>query len=334
MCVDQYIGGVEHAVLHLLYSRFFSKALTKCGLANVREPFKNLFTQGMVCNSTYRKENGDWLFPNEVRKNLNGEYEVIETGEKVIVGHFEKMSKSKKNVVDPDAIVKNYGADTLRLFVVSDTPPDRDFPWSDEGLEGCWRFINRMWRLFMYVKSCGICAEKCKNTPNIDEQDSDIQKLYKDFHKTIKNVTDSFEEKSMNKVVAYIRDCVNSIYLLLEKAETNQEIFSIIIRDLIKMSAPVIPHICEEAWSMLGFKNIVCDNSWPSYDSKYLEVFVINLPVQVNGKLRGTVSVSVNADEDTVLDLALQLPSVKNAIAEKPLKKKIFIKGKVLNLVA
>jgi leucyl-tRNA synthetase len=301
---------------------------------NVQEPFKNLFTQGMVCNSTYRRENGDWLFPNEVRKNSDGEYEVIETGEKVFVGHFEKMSKSKKNVIDPDSIINNYGADTLRLFVVSDTPPDRDFPWSDEGLEGCRRFINRMWRLFMYVKSCGICAEKCKIVPNIDEQDSDIQELYKGFHKTIKNVTDSLEERSMNKVIAYIRDCVNSIYLLLEKAETNQEIFSIIIRDLIKLSSPIIPHICEEAWSILGFEKAVCDNSWPGYNEKYIEIFMINLPVQVNGKLRGTVSVNVSEEEDIVLDLALQLPSVKNAIGGRPLKKKFFIKGKVLNLVA
>jgi leucyl-tRNA synthetase len=243
------------------------------------------------------------------------------------------MSKSKKNVVDPDTIIKNYGADALRLFVVSDTPPDRDFLWSDEGLEGCRRFINRMQRLFVYVKSCGICAEKCKISPNIDRCDSDIQKLYKDFHKTIKNVTDSLEEKSVNKVVAYIRDCVNSVYLLLEKAETNQEIFSIIIRDLIKLSAPVIPHICEEAWNMLGFEKTVCDNSWPDYNKEYIEVSVINLPVQVNGKLRGTINININADENAVLDLALQLLPVQNAIDGKPLKKKIFVKGKVLNLV-
>jgi leucyl-tRNA synthetase len=333
MCVDQYIGGVEHAILHLLYSRFFSKALTECGFINVREPFENLFTQGMVCNVTYCKENGDWLFPEEVHRNSSGDYEVIKTGEKVIVGRLEKMSKSKKNVVDPDTIIKNYGADALRLFVVSDTPPDRDFPWSDEGLEGCWRFINRVWRLFVYAKSCGICAEKCKTASNISLLEADLQKLYKDFHRTIKNVTDSLEERAMNKVVAHLRDGVNSTYLFLEKMEANPEVFSEIIRDLLKLLAPIAPHICEEAWSMLGFEKLVCDNQWPTYNKEYLEVFTIDLPVQVNGKLRGTVAVAPDADENVVLELALQLPSVQSAIAGKSLKKNIFVKGKILNLV-
>ncbi|MDR1236377.1 MAG: leucine--tRNA ligase [Holosporaceae bacterium] len=333
MRVDQYIGGVEHAVLHLLYSRFFSKALSECGFVDVREPFENLFTQGMVCNATYRRENGDWLFPEEVRKNSSGEYEVIKTGEKVIVGHLEKMSKSKKNVVDPDVIIKNYGADALRLFVVSDTPPDKDFPWSDEGLEGCWRFINRMWRLFIYAKSCGICAEKCGTFSGVDGADPDIQKLYKNFHRTVKNVTDSLEERSLNKVVAYIRDGVNSVYLLLEKMETNAEVFSVIIRDIIKMLAPITPHICEEAWSMFGFEKLVCANPWPSYNEAYLEDFTVDLPIQVNGKLRGTVTVDKDAGEDVVFEMAMQLPSVQSAIAGKPLKRKIFVKGKILNLV-
>ncbi|MDR2781448.1 MAG: leucine--tRNA ligase [Holosporaceae bacterium] len=333
MCVDQYIGGIEHAILHLLYARFFAKALTECGFVNVREPFNNLFTQGMVCSVTYRKENGDWLFPDEVQKNADGDYEVIATGEKVIVGHFEKMSKSKKNVVDPDEIVKNYGADTLRLFVVSDTPPDKDFSWSDEGLEGCWRFINRVWRLFVYAKSCSICAEKNKFSPNIDGLNTDMQKLYKEFHRTIKNVTNSFEERSMNKAVAYVRDCVNSIYLHFDKIEENKEIFSVIIRDLIKLMAPIIPHICEEAWSVFGFNGLVSENQWPDYNEKYLEICTIDLPVQVNGKLRGTVTVNIDADEQVVFEMAQQLPSVQNAIDGKPLKKKIFIKGKILNLV-
>ncbi|MDR2107773.1 MAG: leucine--tRNA ligase [Holosporaceae bacterium] len=331
MTVDQYIGGVEHAILHLLYARFFSKALCECGFIDVREPFENLFTQGMVCNATYRRENGDWLFPEEVRKKPDGEYEVAATGEKVIVGHFEKMSKSKKNVVDPDEIVKNYGADALRVFIVSDTPPDRDFPWSDEGLEGCWRFINRVWRLFVYMKSCGICAEECSRMPKADDLASDIQKLYKDFQRTIKNVTDSVEERAMNKVMAHIRDGVNSVYALLEEAEANKEVFSVIVRDLIKLLAPIAPHICEEAWSMLGFEKSVSESSWPEYEKKYLEVSVINLPVQVNGKLRGTIVVDIDEDEKSVSEKALQLPSVQAALAGRTPKKTIFIKGRIIN---
>ncbi|MDR2645606.1 MAG: leucine--tRNA ligase [Holosporaceae bacterium] len=331
MQVDQYIGGVEHAILHLLYSRFFSKALTECGFINVREPFANLFTQGMVCSDTYRKENGDWLFPEEVEKNAAGEYRTIAAGEKVVVGHFEKMSKSKKNVVDPDTIVKNYGADALRLFIVSDTPPDKDFLWSNEGIEGCWRFINRVWRLFVYGESCGLCAKEADG--HIPELAPDIEKLYKDFHLTIKNITDSLEERAMNKVVAFLRDSVNSIYLLLEKIEDNKIVFSIIIRDLIKLMAPVIPHICEEAWSMLGFEGLVSDNPWPCYQEEYLKIDVINLPVQVNGKLRGTISVGLHDSDDIVFKKAMQIPAVQNAISGNLLKKKIFVKGKIVNFV-
>ncbi|MDR0968021.1 MAG: leucine--tRNA ligase [Holosporaceae bacterium] len=333
MKVDQYIGGVEHAILHLLYARFFTKALAECGLANVREPFENLFTQGMVCAETYRNENGDWLFPSEVRKNSNGEYEVVATGEKVVVGRFEKMSKSKKNVVDPDEIVKNYGADALRLFVVSDTPPEKDFPWTDEGLEGCWRFINRVWRLFVYAKSKGVCSDEASKNINVGELDEDVRKLYKDFHRTIKNSTDSLEERAMNKVVAHIRDGVNSIYALLEKIEANKPVFSAIIRDLIKLTAPIAPHLCEEAWSLLGFDGLVSDGRWPTYRKEYLEVSTINLPIQVNGKLRGTVEVNIDDGEDVIFEKALQIQSAQNFISGKPIKKKIFVKGRVINFV-
>jgi leucyl-tRNA synthetase len=316
-----------------LYARFFSKALTECGFIDVREPFGNLFTQGMVCNVTYRKEDGDWLFPEEVRRKSDGEYEVTATGEKVVVGRLEKMSKSKKNVVDPDEIIKNYGADALRLFVVSDTPPDKDFPWSDEGLEGCWRFVNRIWRLFVYMKSCGIRAEECSPISDINALSPEIRELYKNFQRTIKNVTDSVEERAMNKVVAHIRDGVNSVYLLLEKAEANRGVFSVIIRDLIKLLAPITPHICEEAWSMLGFEKSVSENSWPDYREECLEISAVNLPIQVNGKLRGTVSVGVDEDEEAVFRKALELPAVRAAVGDGTPKKKIFIKGRIINFV-
>lgn len=333
MPVDQYIGGVEHAILHLLYARFFTKALAECGHTKIREPFKNLFTQGMVCNFTYKLENGDWVFPEQVQKNSNGDYEMIETGEKIIVGRSEKMSKSKKNVVDPDIIVKTYGADALRLFVVSDTPAEKDFPWSDEGLEGCWRFINRVWRLFVFLKSHGVNSDECAEKINIENLDVNVQKMYKDFHLAIKNVTDSFNDRSMNKAVAYIRELVNSIYACLDDVQNNKGVFSVVVRDLIKLLAPISPHICEEAWSMFGFDKIVADHNWPNYEEKCLHVSTINLPIQVNGKLRGTIDVHTDDTEDIIFEKALTVSTVQNAINDKPLKKKIFIKGKIVNFV-
>jgi leucyl-tRNA synthetase len=333
MQVDQYIGGVEHAILHLLYARFFTKALAECGFINIREPFKNLFTQGMVCNATYRLENGEWVFPNQVRKNSNGDFELAETGEKVIVGNIEKMSKSKKNVVDPDVLVKTYGADSLRLFVVSDTPPEKDFLWSDEGLEGCWRFINRVWRMFVFAKSRGVGASECREEIDADLLSPELKEMYINFHRLTKNITDSFEDRAMNKAVAYIRECVNGVYARLDVIEDNKEVFSVVIRDIIKMLSPIAPHICEEAWSNFGFEAMVSEADWPIYNEQYLRASIINLPIQVNGKLRGTVDVLVDDPEDVVFEKALNIVTVQNAIAEKTVKKKIFVKGKIINFV-
>lgn len=336
MPVDQYIGGVEHAILHLLYARFFTKALSDCGVTNLREPFKNLFTQGMVCNNTYRLENGEWLFPNQVKKMEDGSCVHAESGERVIVGRSEKMSKSLKNVVDPDQIVATYGADALRLFVVSDTPPERDFPWSDEGLEGCWRFMNRLWRLFVYAKDNGVCASRCSDfdeTSDFEKLSPNIQKLYKSYHKAIKNVTSSLESRAMNKAVAYIREFVNEIFLNLSDISENAAVFSVILRDLLKLLAPVSPHICEEAWEILDFEGLVCKSSWPTYDPKYTSVDTINLPIQVNGKLRGTIDVGIDESEESIFAKALEIPAVLKAIDGRAVRKKVFIKGKIVNFV-
>ncbi|MBO4406041.1 MAG: leucine--tRNA ligase [Alphaproteobacteria bacterium] len=332
MTVDQYIGGVEHAILHLLYARFFSKALADCGLTDVREPFTNLFTQGMVCSVTYKNEQGEWLFPSEVQKNEKGEFVEISTGKKVTVGRLEKMSKSKKNVVDPDVIVKTYGADALRLFVVSDTPADRDFPWSDEGLDGSWRFINRVWRMFVYLKDKGISSDAVQEI-RFDSLNSDMQKLFKEFHRAVRDVTISYESQAMNKAIAYIREFVNCIYAVLDQAESNVSLFSVIVRDLIKILAPIAPHICEEAWSMFGFKNLVSESEWPKFCEEYIAVTTINLPIQINGKLRGTIDVSPDASEDEVIQKALEVSNVRKSIGDKPVRKKIFVKGKIINFV-
>ncbi|MBE6447360.1 MAG: leucine--tRNA ligase [Alphaproteobacteria bacterium] len=332
MPVDQYIGGIEHAVLHLLYARFFVKALSDCDLINVREPFKSLFTQGMVCSVTYRKENGDWLFPSEVQQRDDGSYEVVATGENVIVGRLEKMSKSKKNVVDPDVIVTTYGADAARLFVISDTPPERDFPWSDEGLEGSWRFINRVWRMFVYLQSCGINASEMRDI-DIESLPPHLKKLYMDFHKTIKDITASLENRALNKVVALIREVVNAIYASMDQAVQHVSLFSVIIRDFIKLFAPIAPHISQEVWQMLGFLGQVHNSCWPVYREEFLVVNVINLPVQVNGKLRGTLSIDSQVSEDEIFEKAFEIPNVRNIIENKIIRKKIYVKGKIVNFV-
>ncbi|MDR2681853.1 MAG: leucine--tRNA ligase [Holosporaceae bacterium] len=333
MPVDQYIGGVEHAILHLLYARFFTKALADCGFIKIREPFKNLFTQGMVCSVTYQKKNGEWLSPSEVVRNQGGIWEVAATGERVLVGRVEKMSKSKKNVVDPDTIIKDYGTDALRLFVVSDTPAEKDFPWSYEGLEGCWRFNNRLWRLFVFAQSRGVCAAECAREINLESLKSNVRDVYKAFHLTIKNVTYSLDERGMNRAVAYVRDCVNSLYSCLDDIEKNKPVFSVIIRDLIKLLSPMVPHICEEVWNRLGFENLVSDHPWPSYDEKFLQKSSITLPVQVNGKLRGIVEVSIDDPDNVVFQKALMVDNVKNVIGSAKIKKQIFVKGKIINFV-
>lgn len=333
MPVDQYIGGIEHAVLHLLYSRFFCKALTECGFIKIQEPFKNLFTQGMVCSVTYRKEDGSWLFPSEVCRDENGGFVTVDGHEKVIVGRLEKMSKSKKNVVDPDVIVSTYGADAVRLFVVSDTPPDKDFSWSDEGLEGCWRFINRFWRLIAYAKSCGVCSGECLEKFNAEQLDKNLIDVYKNLQSAIKNIEISFEERMLNKAVAYFRDCVNVVYGALEQLAQHTELFTKIMQDLLKIFAPIAPHICEEGWKELGFSEFVMNQDWPKYEQKYLQVSMLNLPIQVNGKLRGTVSVNPDASEAEIFEKALALPKVKQAIGSKQIRERIFVRGKIVNFV-
>lgn len=333
MPVDQYIGGIEHAVLHLLYSRFFCKALVECGFIKIREPFKNLFTQGMVCSVTYRKEDGSWLFPSEVCRDENGKFVTVNGHEKVIIGRLEKMSKSKKNVVDPDVIVSTYGADAVRLFVVSDTPPDKDFSWSDEGLEGCWRFINRFWRLIVYAKSCGVCADKCSNNFDAENPDENLLDVYKNLQSAIKNIETSFGDRMLNKAVAYFRDCINAVYGSLEQLAQNVELFSVIMRNLLKIFAPIAPHICEEGWKELGFNDLVMNQDWPKYEAKYLSVQTVNLPIQVNGRLRGTISVDIDAPEAEIFEKALTLQNVIQAIGDKQIRERIFVRGRIVNFV-
>ena len=323
--VDQYIGGIEHAVLHLLYARFFNRALKKCGYHNVSEPFEGLFTQGMVCHETYQNQNGEWINTNDVIKKGDKAY-YKDTNEEIKVGRSIKMSKSKKNVIDPDDIIATYGADTARLFMISDSPPERDLEWTESGIEGCWRYVSRIWRLVQ---------NNLKKIKDIDEN-SDLSDAGVDLeikvHKTLKLVSDTIEELGFNRAIAHIRSLTNDI----EQAKlTNSDnrILKFALENLIIMLSPITPHLCEELWSIIGKENSILSVSYSDYDESKLSDSKISVGVQVNGKLRGQINISPDVDKDTMIEIALELDSVKRIIGDSSPKKVIAIPGKIVNIV-
>lgn len=340
MPVDRYIGGIEHAILHLLYARFFNKALKKCGYSTIDEPFSSLLTQGMVCHQTYIKDDRTWLYPSEVKK-IDQHYVEISTGQRVHIGRSEKMSKSKKNVVDPEQMIALYGADATRLFVLSDTPADKDFDWSDQGLEGCWRFINRVWRLYYFARDIGINADNARIKVNFDQLPNDIAEFIKNFHKTIKNVTSSIDTNNINKSIAFIRDCVNSFYELFEQIHASDliknsnvlGILSSIFKEFAILISPIVPHLAEEANELLGFTTLVCKETWPKYDESFLSEKYVNVAIQINGKFKGIIKVEPLLSQGTIFKKALELQSVKIALNKKTIKKQIYVQDKILNIV-
>ncbi len=308
--VDYYLGGVEHAVLHLLYSRFFMRALERCGYSNIKEPFKGLFAQGMVCRETYKDKEGKWLYPEEVAKK-DGKAYLVKGGEEVSIGRVEKMSKSKKNVVSPEEIIEKYGADTARLFMLSDSPPERDLEWTDSGIEAASKYLGRLWKMASEV------AEKKNGEVN--------EKLKKNIHKTIKNVTDDIENFHLNKAVARIRELTNE----LEKSSgpTYKEGVEVAIR----LIYPMLPHLAEEMWELLGNKTILAETDWPVADPKLLVDDTITMAVQHNGKMRGTIEIPANHNEEQIKEAAFAL--LKGAIAGKEIKKVIVVPKKMVSVV-
>lgn len=328
--VDQYIGGVEHAILHLLYARFFTKLISKEVGSDLKEPFRNLLTQGMVGHVTYKREAGSWLYPEEVMLK-NGEYVEIKTGQGVTVGRSEKMSKSKRNVVDPDKIISDYGADSVRLFVVSDTPPEKDFDWSSDGLDGCWRFVNRIWRLFSYASKAGITISD--DTENWEMYDGDQKSFVTDIHKSLKEIDDALESNGFNKAVASIRNMVNVLYDNLELLESDRVLFGKSLRILAIVISPFMPYLAEEVWHLLGGTGFVALQKWPDYSEAMLKDESITIPVQVNGKLRANIVIPIDAQNDCVLQIAMNNEKIRQLIADKEVRKKIYIKNKIVNLV-
>lgn len=327
--VDQYIGGIEHAILHLLYARFFTKALKKCGYWTLSEPFKNLLTQGMVCHETYRDETGAWLDPYQVEK-LEGRFIKISDGTPVKVGRSEKMSKSKANVIPANKMVEEYGADTLRLFMLSDSPPERDIEWTDAGIEGSWRYINKVWRLVTSHLST-IGTVKSTDIPvKFTENALALRKL---THKTIFHVTEDIERFHLNRYIARLRELTNAIEVFSPRETSEIWTLHEALHTLILLVSPALPHLAETLWAEMGHPPFVYNTSWPKPDSTLLQEESFKLVIQVNGKMRGTIDVSPHLSEEEIKHLVLDFPLVKAHVQDKILKKFIFIPGKVANVV-
>ncbi len=337
--VDQYIGGIEHAILHLLYSRFFTRAMQVAGHLDVKEPFKGLFTQGMVVHETYSRGTGakrEWVTPADIRiEEIDGKRRAlhIESGEEITIGSIEKMSKSKKNVVDPDDIIASYGADTARFFVLSDSPPDRDVIWSEAGVEGAHRFVQRIWRL---VSEAAGALAAVSPAPG---RDGEALALSRIAHKTLKAVQADYDKLAFNKAVARIYEYVNALAGPLAAAaegKATAELASALregVEILIAIIAPMMPHLAEECWKEIGAGDLVARRPWPAYDDALVAENEITLPVQINGKKRGDLTIARDADQMTVESAVLALESVQAALGGKAPRKIIVVPQRIVNVV-
>ncbi len=322
--VDQYVGGIEHAVLHLLYARFFTRALRDCGYLSVSEPFKGLFTQGMVCHETYKDKDGNWLFPTEVEKRPDGTAVKISDGSPVEIGRSEKMSKSKYNLVDPETILKTYGADAARVFMLSDTPPERDLEWTEAGIDGAWRYVNRLWRLQLS------CPEEVSQPAELSDA---ADKLIRQTHKTVATVTDDLDKLRFNVALARLRELTNAISDMKPADDGEKWAWRSSFETLVRLLSPIAPHLAEEMWHNLGHSELLATYEWPKADAAFLTDNKITLAVQVQGKLRGTIEVPADYDEEEAKKAALALGPVKAQIGDKPVRKIIVVKNKIINVV-
>lgn len=318
MPVDYYIGGIEHAILHLLYSRFFCRALSKCGYFDINEPFSTLITQGMVCHATYKDENNKWLFPEEAK-------ELIAQGAKIQVGKVEKMSKSKKNTVDPDFIIEKYGADTARLFVLSDTPPEKDMEWSDDGVEGCSRYINKLWRMVIQLKPIQLSAILVFDTGMTPDQ----AEYRKKIHKLLHGLTGDLESCRLNCAVAKFREMTNLIAEI--DVKTGKFLIDEGICILIRVIEPFMPHLAENLWQEIGGKGVLYLESWPKADESLLIDDTVTIAVQINGKLRSTIEVEINLPKEELEKIAID--SVASKIDQDKIRAVYIVPNKVVNIV-
>jgi leucyl-tRNA synthetase len=333
MPVDQYIGGVEHAVLHLLYSRFYSRALTRCGYLDLDEPFAGLFTQGMVCHQTYQDANGEWLFPEEVKSDALGR-PVDAAGRPVLAGRHEKMSKSKKNVVGLDAIVDTYGADTARLYLLSDSPPERDLEWTETGIEGIWRYVNRLWRM---VSDPPVPLPP-PATALPGALSPALASLRRATHRTIAAVTDDLDKFRFNRAVARIRELTNALDELPAEVLAQEPGAPAVWREgleaLTHLLGPMMPHLAEEMWQMLGGDGLLAEASWPQADPDLARDEQVTIAVQVNGKLRAVLELPPDTASAAVEHAALALPQVARWLGGQAPRKIIVVPNRIVSIVA
>ena len=337
MPVDQYIGGVEHAILHLLYSRFFTRAMKATGHIELKEPFAGMFTQGMVVHETYQKADGGYVMPAEVRIDSdtsgNRRATMIDTGELVTIGPIEKMSKSKRNTVDPDDIIATYGADVARWFMLSDSPPDRDVIWSDERVQGASRFVQRVWRLVNESAEAGAGAPRARPTAF----GPDALALRKAAHGALDKVTSGIEKLHFNVCLAHIREFSNTLAEMLARDGQPSPDLAWAIREaaviLVQLIAPMMPHLAEECWAVLKQPGLVSEANWPQIERDLLVEDTVTLVVTVNGKKRGEVTVPRIAQNPEIETAALALDAVKSALGGKAVRKVIIVPMRIVNVV-
>ncbi len=331
--VDQYIGGIEHAILHLLYSRFFARAMTQTGHMDIAEPFAGLFTQGMVVHETYRRSDGGWVEPAQVlitgdgdgrRAHLRGTNEAVE------IGAIEKMSKSRKNVVDPDDIIATYGADTARWFMLSDSPPERDVIWTEQGVEGAWRFVQRIWRLIGEISALA---------PASEEEGSEALALRKTVHRSIVAVENQIERLRFNVAVAQLYELTNAMTAALasSRLDTPPAGLTAALREagdvLVRLVAPMMPHLGEECWRLLGHDDIVALAAWPLANPALLSDDTVTIPVQLNGKKRTELTIGKTADHKEIEAAALALDIIVQSLEGRPVRRVVVVPQRIVNVV-
>ena len=333
MPVDQYIGGVEHAILHLLYSRYFTRVMKDEGLVEFKEPFERLLTQGMVNKATISCPEHGYIFPTDVKETEQGPCCAL-CGSAVEIGRVIKMSKSKKNVVDPNELLDRYGADTTRLFCLFAAPPEKGLDWSDEGVEGSFRFLSRVWRLVKGNEA--VLKGSAPYAGDIEGLEGKTRELFAKSHFTIKKVTGDIEDNfHFNTAISAVMELVNVMQTLSfeEKDETRDSVFRFSVENLILLLSPFVPHFAEEAWEMLGNDRSLLNVAWPVHNDAALVEDEMLIVIQVNGKLRGKFTISADADDETLKKRALDDDLVKKFLGETPIKKVIVVKKKLVNIV-
>jgi leucyl-tRNA synthetase len=324
--VDEYIGGVEHAVLHLLYARFFVKALNDIGMLSITEPFKRLTTQGMVCYKAYQTLALKWINPKDVIINNKGEPIYVLTNEKLIDRGTIKMSKSKKNVIDPSDVIEKYGVDAIRMFILSDTPLEKSLQWNDNATNKTLNYINKIWKLV--IKSKDLVQQNTDIKPS-----NQSTKLTKTLHQTIQKISHNIENFEFNKAIANIHILSNAIEQTNWEDKANHNIITNAITTIILLLAPITPHFCEAAWKELNNQGLVATQQWPKYNQSLIQEESVSIGVQINGKLRGSITIKQDATEQEHKTEVMKNQKIATILSKSTIKKIIIIPNKIVSII-